>query len=317
MNQLRQFWSLFRLATTELFRRPACFLLTVSCIAATLIAPMAISHQMGQEAHLAVDSSLAFELVFGLVLAGYAACSTIDDECRSGTILVVFSKPVGRILFLAAKFTAVCAVITFFVYCCGAATLLAGRLTPRNFEFDEFGLKLILLLPVATFLPALIINLRTRKSFIPPALTGLALSLTALVAILGFTDTEGHRATFGTHIDWSLIPASLMEGMALLILAAIAISLATRLSRPPTTALLVGILFTGLISDHLGSLLGTVPGAVLRTLLPDLQAFWPADLLTGGGTVSAAMLTHAAGYATLYSFGVLCLGYQAFRNRQF
>jgi len=317
--RLKQFVALAGLAVTDLFRQPATFILVLANIACTILVPLSVSHQLGQQSHLAVDSSLAFEFVFGLLLTGYAACSTLHDECRSGTILIVFSKPIGRLTFFLAKFTAVALLLAFFVFCSGVATLLAERLAPQNFEFDPLGLKLLMASPFLSFIPAGLLNYRSHRSFVPPALFLFALVLSVLVLILSSFDREGHRVVIGSMMDWRLLPACLLEGIALLLLAAIAISLSTRLAAPATVSILLVLLFAGLISDYLAELLQGIPlsGSVLQAILPDIQNFWPADKLAGGGVISGRMLGHAALYAAAYSSGVLCLGYTAFRNKQF
>lgn len=317
--QFKQFIALTGLALTDLFRQPATLILILANITCTLLVPLAIAHQLGQQTHLAVDSALAFEFVFGLILAGYAASSTLHNECRSGTILIIFSKPVGRLMFFLAKFTAVALLLAFFVYCSGAATLLSERLAPRNFEFDQLGVNLLMASPVVVFIPAAILNFKNRRSFVPTALALSALTLTAMVLVLAAYDREGGRVAFGTMIDWRLIQASILEGIALLLLATIAISLAARFSAPATVTLLLFLLFTGLVADHLATLLAALPPAAfaVRMLLPDIQSFWPADQLAEGGSLTVSMIRHAVIYALAYGAGVLCLGYSAFRNRQF
>jgi hypothetical protein len=317
--RLKQFSALAGLALVELFRQPATFLLILTHLAFTLLVPLCVSHQLGQQTHLAVDSALAFEFVMGLILTAYAASSTLHNECRSGTILIVFSKPVGRLMFFLAKFTAIALLLGFFVFCSSAATLLAERLSPRNFEFDRLGLMLLLATPFAIFIPAALLNFGTRRAFIPTALFFTALVLAALVLVLSAVNREGHRVALGSMIEWRIIPACLLEGLALLLLAAIAISLSTRLAAPATVVILLILLFTGLVADHLTNLLSAVPpsGFLLKMILPDLQSFWPADKLADGGRISGALIGHAAIYAAAYGSGVLCLGYAAFRNRQF
>lgn len=318
-NQARQFTALAGLAATELFRQPACFLLVTCSVALTILVPLAVSHQLGQTSRLAIDSALAFQLVFGIILAGYAACATLHNETRSGTILVVFSKPVSRLLFFAAKFTAVASVLVFFTYCSAIAALLAERLAPRNFEYDTFGLWLLVATPLLAFLPAALLNFISNHPFIPRALLFLALTLTAWVILLGIVDQDGHHVAFGSPITWSIIPAVLLEGIALLLMATLAVGLAARLPVPSTVALLAITLFAGLIADHLATLSAGIPllSSGIRLLLPDIQAYWPADRLAGGGTVGARVLGHAAAYAAAYGAGILTLGYAAFRNRQF
>ena len=316
---IRPFLALARLAVTELFRQPACFLVILTGVACTILVPLAVSHQLGQQSHLATDSSLAFEFIFGIILAGYAACSTLHHECRSGTILVVFSKPVSRSMFFGAKFLAVSIVVFFFVACSGAASLLAERLAPRDFEFDTLGLRLVLATPLAAFLPAAILNFRTRRSFTFYGLVFLAITLWVWVIILGLFDRDGHRIAFGSMIEWKILPACLLEGLALLLMSTLALSLAGRLPAPSTVAILAVALFAGLISDHLATLLTPVPALHwgLRMILPDIQAFWPADRLSEGVGLSIPAMAHAAGYAFAYGAGILGFGYAAFRNRQF
>jgi len=317
-SRSKQFAALTGLAVTELFRQPACFLLILCSSAFTILVPLAISHQLGQATHLAVDSSLAFELVFGMILAGYAACSTLHNECLSGTILIVFSKPVGRLMYFLAKFAAVSLLLAFFVYCSAASSLLAERLTPRNFEYDDLGNWLLLATPFLAFLPPAFLSFRKHRAFTPASLALFALTLTAWVFILGSVDWDGHRTTFGSMIDWRLLRAAFLEGVALLIMAAIALSLASRLSTPATVALLAVILMTGLISDHLATLTSsTTLKFGLRLVLPDIQAFWPADKLAGGGSIPGSVIGHAIVYAAAYGTGILSLGYAAFRDRQF
>jgi len=315
----RQFLALTGLAVTELFRQPASFLLILTSTSCTVLAPLALSFQLGQETHLALDSSLAFEFMFGIILAGYAACATLHNECQSGTIMIVFSKPVSRVMFFLAKYLAIALLILFFVFCSSAASLLAGRLSPRNFEFDALGLRILLAIPLVSIIPAALINYFTRRSFIVYALLGFSLALVAGVTALGMINSEGHRVAFGSLMDWRILPACGLEGIALLILAAIALSLASRLTTPATIAILAVVLFSGLISDHLITLLPSSDALRFgfRMILPDIQAFWPADRLAGGESLSLPVITHAAAYGLAYTCGVLCMGYAAFRNRQF
>ena len=102
-------------------------------------------------------------------------------------------------------------------------------------------------------------------------------------------------------------------------MAAIALSLASRLSTPATVAILALILMMGLISDHLAMLMSASSSSqlALRLFLPDIQAFWPADKLAGDGLITPSLISHAFVYAMAYGMGALSLGYAAFRNRQF
>lgn len=315
----RQFFALAGLAATELLRQPVCFLLIVASVALTVALPMATSIQLGQQTRLARDSALAFEFIFGLLLGAYAASSTLSRECRSGTVMTVLSKPVSRGVFFAAKFAAVAALLCLFVIDTTSAALIGERLTPVFFEIDRLGLKVVGLLPLIAFLPAALGNLRHGHPFVSRSHGWLAGALLIGVILLGCVDREGHRVAFGSQLDWRLVTACALEGLALLLLTAMALSLATRFSTAPTVAILTTVLFAGLLADYIAGLCQATPSVsfAVRSLLPDLQAFWPADRLGGNGGISLRALGHAAAYAALYSAGVLALGYAAFRQRQF
>jgi hypothetical protein len=168
-------------------------------------------------------------------------------------------------------------------------------------------------------LPAAALNFRQDRSFVFLGQVFLIVALCLAVLAMSGIDRTGHRVVFGSLMDWRLVPACLLEGVALLMFAALALSLSTRLNMAPTVAILTALLFAGLLSDYLASRLPSYPALRfgLSALLPDLQSFWPADELSGGGTVTAAALGRAILYACCYATGVLCLGLAAFRHRQF
>jgi hypothetical protein len=318
-STFRQYAALIGLSATELLRQPVCFLLPLASVALTVLLPVATIVQLGQQGHLARDGALAFELLFGVVLAGYAACSTLHNECLSGTVLTLLSRPVSRSALFLAKFIAVGTILALFVAESTAATLLGTRLSPVLFELDRLGLRIVMLIPVIAFLPAAALNYFRGRSFVACAHICLAVALGLAVVAIGFLDREGHIVPFGSLMEWRLTSACCLEGLALLMLTALALSLATRLSPSPTVAILTVILFTGLISDYLVSRLPAIPTLIftLRSILPDLQAFWPADRLAGDGVITFAVLRQSTSYAIVYTAGVLCLGIVSFRNRQF
>ena len=316
---LRQFSVLSRLAFTELVRQPVCLMVVLTTVALSIVLPMSIAHQLGQQGDLARDGALAFEFVGGAILAAFAACSTLSRETRSGTLLTVLSRPVSRHTFFLAKFGAVAALLALFIGCSACAALLAERMAPRFFETDARALRLLGLVPLLTFVPAAWANWRHGASFTARAWILLPLSLLLVAVLISRFDSEGHAGHLGQYLDTRLIPATVLVGVGLLILAALALALATHLPLAPTAGLLLGCLFAGLLSDHLAGLWHGHPiwtGAI-RGLLPDLQRFWPADDLAGGAPFGWSIVGRATLYGVAYAAGLLCLGVAAFRQRQF
>lgn len=315
----RQFAVLTRLAFTELVRQPVCLLIALTVAALSVILPVLIAHQLGQQGDLARDGALAFEFMGGAILAAYAACSTLSRETRSGTVLTVLSRPVERHIFFLAKYAAVAGVLAWFVACSACSALLAERMAPRYFETDLFGLRLLAAVPVATFLPAALLNWRRGASV--PAWSWLffTLALVCVTLLLGRVDSEGHPGRLGQYLDGRLVPAALLVGLGLLILGALALALAAHLPLAPTVTILLVCLFAGLLSDYLAAQVQpwAPVAAGTRILLPDLQRFWPADDLSGGAPFGWRGLGPAALYGATYSAALLCLGIAAFRHRQF
>ena len=310
---------LTRLAFTELVRQPVCLLIALASVALSTALPLMIAHQLGQQAGLARDGALAFELTGGTILAAYAACSTLSREMRTGTILTILSRPIGRETLFLAKFAAVALLVGLFTLCSTCAALLAERLAPRFFETDWFGVRLLLCVPVAVFVPAAILNWRYGSNVAAWGWGLLIVALIIVTAALSRIDSEGHVGRLGEFIDWRLVPAAVLVGAGLLILAALALGLAAHLPLAPTVTALMVLLFAGLLSDYVAHLASPWPpvAAAIRTLLPDLQMFWPADDLAGDGTLGWRAVGSASLYGLAYTTGILCLGTAAFRHRQF
>ena len=313
------FVHLTRLAFTELVRQPVCLLITLASVALSTALPLMIAHQLGQQGGLARDGALAFELTGGTILAAYAAFSTLSREMRSGTILTILSRPIGRGTLFLSKFTAVALLVALFTLCSVCAALLAERLAPRFFETDWYGVRLLLCVPVAVFVPAAILNWRRGSNIAAWGWGFLVVTLALVTAALSRVDSEGHVGRLGEFLDWRLAPAAVLVGAGLLILAALALGLAAHLPLAPTVTFLMVFLFAGLLSGYVATLVAGWPplATAIRTLLPDLQMFWPADDLAGDSTLGWRAVGSASLYGLAYTAGALCLGAAAFRNRQF
>lgn len=316
---LAQFLAIAGLACKDLLRQPVCLLVVLVASLLIVFVPQLVAHQIGQQASLARDSALAFQLLFGVVLAGYAACSTLHSECAAGTLLTVFSRPVSRATFFLSKVTGVALLVSLFVCTSTAASLVSICLVPPSLETHRPGLMAATLAIPVTLAVAALLNFRQGHSF--PASAQCLLPFALLLAALfgGSRAPDGAAVPFASLLDWRIVPAGLMGGMALLVLSCIALALATRLKPAPAVSLLIVIFFAGLISNHLVSLCPPVPTLhfVLRALLPDIQSFWPADELAMNGAIGAARLLWGGAYALAYGAGAASLGILCFRRREF
>ncbi len=287
-------------------RQPITLLLMVTCTVLTILNPMLVIYPFGEVGKLPRDSALAFQLGFGLLVAAYGACTTLSREVDSGTASAVLSKPVSRENFFFSKFLGMVAVIVIFSICSVLATQL-NQMISHELR-DHALLALLPLTPLAGLLAAAGINYTTRRPFVTVAFVSVLVSLALTTGALAY----------GMHggFQWRIIPANVLITFALVVLAAIAITLSTRLRTAPTIMICSAVLVLGLISDFLFGRFTDDNwwGAIPYMLLPNWQHFWVTDGLTGGGSVPWNYVLNAGGYAVLYAAGVLAIGTLCFRG---
>jgi hypothetical protein len=314
-----QFFAIAGLAIKELLRQPISLLLTLTSSTLTVLLPQAIAHQLGQQANMARDSALAFQLIFGGLLSGYAASSTLHAEYLSGTVLTVFCRPVGRSTFYLAKLAAIATLISLFTWISIASSLMTESMAPQYFETNQFGLLTAFAAFIITLSVSAVLNYRWHVSFSSTAFLMLPVLLTFAALLIGSRDSEGVPVAFASRLNWKLIPAGAMGGLVLFILATIALTLATRLKPAPTVAALTLIFSAGLVSDYLITLCPGLPTLqfALRSLLPDIQSFWMADDLMANTMIPMKALWRGLAYTMAYCTGVTGLGIILFRHRDF
>lgn len=322
----RQAAALSCLTALEAMRQPICLLLATTCVLLIGLTPMLLMYQFGEDGKLVRDSALATHLVFGLLIAGYAASSCLARETRSGTASAVLCKPVSRELLYLAKFAGIAGVILVFSLCASIATLLSERVAEKFvFTRDFVGYvtdwrtgKTLVAAPFAAFAVAGLLNYLTKRPFQTTAFGLLVLCLLLAFVLAGRFDRTGTAADFDYRVDWRLLPASCLVTMALLMLCAIALAVSARFQTAPTLIAVSLFLVLGLMSDYLfGRTASQTPLATLcYALLPNWQHFWAADALNRGGSIPWTYVAHVASYAASYAAAFLCLGALCFRHSE-
>ncbi|MCK5850155.1 MAG: hypothetical protein KAH23_04510 [Kiritimatiellae bacterium] len=323
MRQIGQFIALARLTAFEAVRQPICLLLTTTCVLLIAVFPVLNMHTFGEDGKLARDSGLALHFVFGMFVAGYAACSSISKEMRSGTASAVLSKPVSRELFFLAKFAGVAGVVLIFSACATITTLISERIAEKFYTTgglygwiqDKQTAFLLIAAPFVAYLIAAFCNYRTRKPFGSMAIGLLLMLLLLVMLISSFFTVEGNVSSFDPFLQWRIVSASILITMALIVLAAIALTISTRFGTVPTLVFCSVVFLLGLMSDFFFGRIASSNGmaAVLYRVLPNWQHFWMSDALSGGGTIPWIYVCHAGLYAVIYLSGILCLGMVSFR----
>ena len=318
---MRPLAALARTTLIESMQQPAVLLLTLGGVVATAFIPLLQFHEFGEPGRLARDGALAYQLTLGLVLAVAAASAAIQRELAGGTASAALSKPLSRDAFVAGKFLGVAAMLLNFWYALLAAMLIAERVAYRvaGTDGEPVGATdtraqafLLLAVPLALAAAGLLHN-RRRARFGLAALRGLQAILTlGLFAAFGL-DRLGAWRPAADNLDLRLVPVSLLILAALMLFAALATALSTRLKGGAALVVCALVLALGLAADPLMAPSHALPARLAARLLPNVQSFWLCDVLTGGGTLPLSYVGGACAYAAAWSLAALALGMLAFR----
>ncbi|MBP8656276.1 MAG: hypothetical protein KBI43_07535 [Kiritimatiellae bacterium] len=318
MAALLQFAAMARLAALEAIRRPVFLLVALVSLGGTVLLPFLLNYTLGDSARIIRDSALALYLTSGLLLAAYAAGEGLGRELRRGTAATVLAKPVARPVFFLAKAAGIIGALALYSVAALAATLLATRAGASDIRLDWAAQTPALL--ALLLAPALAgwWNHRTRRPFTSAAFFLLLIFLLAALAIAAGFPTPLDHLTFPANFDWPILAVGALLFCCLAMVAAAALTLATRLSVTPVLLLTAGLFVFGLMSDYLlGPRLATSLAArVAYAILPNVQAFWLLDALDAATPIPAAYFLGAAAYAAAWSAAALAIGIALFQRQE-
>jgi ABC-type transport system involved in multi-copper enzyme maturation permease subunit len=318
---MRQFVTIAVNAFMELVRQPVFLLLMTTSAIFEIFLATPFYFAFGDEPKLVKNSVLAVMLLAGLFGAVLTASASLAKEIRSGTALVVLSKPISRAQFLLAKYVGLAVALAVLTYVNLLVALLASRMA-----FDAYGSTDVLALGI--FGAALAIayllggfsNFFLRRPFVADATFGVILMVTVAFVIINLVNKKGESQAFATGVDWRLIPASLLILFAVWILAGLALACSTRLEMIPTLAICSGLFLLGLMSQYLFSEkahAGSWWASVLYTVTPNWQLFWLADALDTGKTLYYwGYVGKAFAYAACYVGAALAVAVILFEDRE-
>jgi ABC-type transport system involved in multi-copper enzyme maturation permease subunit len=318
---MRQFFTIAINAFMELIRQPVFLLLMTGSVLFEIFLAVPYYFAFGDEPKLVENSVLAVMLLSGLFGAVLSASSSLAREIRSGTVLAVLSKPVGRAQFLLAKFAGLAAALTVLTYVNMIGVLLASRMAFDAYGKTDlpaigiFGGGILLAYALAGFS-----NFFLRRTFVSDAVFGILITATlAAFIVFQFTRQMQSLATVAT-VNWNLLPAGILVLFALWILAALALACSTRFDTIPTLAICSAIFLIGLMSDYFfgrRAEAGEWWASTLYSVIPNWQIFWLGDALDmGKNTFQWAYVGKAFAYMTCYAGAALAIGAALFEERE-
>jgi hypothetical protein len=317
---MRQFVTIATNTFMELVRQPIFLLLATASAAFSVFLASIPYFGFGDDPILVKQSVLAVMLLVGLLGAVLSASNTLAREIRSGTVLSVLAKPVGRTQFLLAKYTGLAAALSVLNYINMVAALTASRMT-----FDAYGSADLRALSI--FFGALAIgyavggfaNYFLRRPFVSTATFAVVVMITVAFLIIHALPKQDLNSGGGVT-DWRIIPASVLILFALWILAGLALACSTRLEMIATLSICSGFFVLGLMSDYVfgtrardGVWWAHIPYAAL----PNWQLFWGGDALIGDKAIAwGRYLGSSLAYTVCYVGAALAVALCLFEDRE-
>lgn len=314
---IRQGATIAGLTALEAVRQPIVSLLTLSALVFIALMPFLFTHTLDDSARLVRDSALALHFVLGLVLGVLMACTALRAEVRSGTVSAVLSKPIHRPLFFLGKFAGLAVVMLSFSCLMTTASILATRTAAVAFIYDPWGSGPLLAAILLAVLTAGAQNFFFRRPFASRAFGALLILVPAALAISGTRSDSTEPAPWGTALPMDILPAGTLLALAILLLTALALGLATRLEVVPALVVSSVVFMIGLMADYLFGRQAAHSRffALLDGLVPNFQHFWAVDALAGDG-VPWTYVARVALYTAFYLAAILAAGIFAFRRME-
>jgi ABC-type transport system involved in multi-copper enzyme maturation permease subunit len=249
---MRQFITIATNAFMELVRQPVFLLLMTSSSVFEIFLATPFYFAFGDEPKLVKDSTLATMLLAGLFGAVLSASASLAREIRTGTVLAVLSKPIGRAQFLVAKYMGLCCALALLTYVNLLAALLASRMAFDAYgSTDLFGVGIFVLCLAIAYCLGGFSNFFLRRPFVSDAVFSMILMMTVAFIIINFYNKHGEAQVFATGVDWRMVPAAVLVLFALWVLAALALACSTRFDMIPTLAICSACFLLGIMSDYL------------------------------------------------------------------
>jgi len=301
-----QFVWLTRLTAQDIIRQPITMLMLLSSILLIALLPLLITYRLEESGRIVRDSALAVHFISGLLLAGFASATSLAREFRTGTVAAILSKPLNRTLFFIAKFAGTAWVLLLFSLTLNIAVMLSTRAGIVPFQTDWKAEIPLLMAPFLACAGGGIINFYTGRPF--PSIT---FKLLLLFLAAGFL-----VSCIYTDYDLRIIPLGLLITLALLVFAALSVSLASRFQPATVLGICMAVFFAGLMSDYFFGRFAENcrAAALIYAILPNWQRFWMADAVHGNESISWRYVSYATLYAFLFLTGILTWGAAVFQR---
>ncbi|MGD2174736.1 MAG: hypothetical protein PVJ27_04975, partial [Candidatus Brocadiaceae bacterium] len=272
------------------------------------------------------DMGLATMMLFGVVMAVLAVTQTISREIESQTVGAILSKPVGRLMFVLAKFLGVTGAMAVAIYLLSVVLLTVLRIgVPSRADFAMDWPALCAL--TAPFVLACIVgaycNYFYRLSFPSTAVLAAvplyALGIGVLLLIGRYWQFDVIPPVFAERHAAQVAKAAVLVWLAVWVVSSIALAASTRLNVLLNAILCLTVFFVGMISQFLFGQFAETSGAawLASHAVPNLHYFWVGDkLMQELPFIPIPYVGMAAVYAAGYCATMVMLAAFLFERRE-
>ena len=312
-----QLFAVTRNAFVEGIRQPfyvAWLLLILLAMPLGLVA----AYTFDDDNQMALVTMLSMLLAGGMVLAGVLPPLIVRREIDNQTALTVVSKPLPRPMFVVGKYLGVAGAVLLAEASWTLLLLMLRRHGVMSTASDRLDWPVIAcagLAIVAAMAAGALANYFFNKNFGSTLAKVLAAGLlVAWVAVL----LVGKGFTFqspATDFEPQVLAAAGALWAATLVLAAVGVAAAVRLTLVPALILVILVAAVGVSSDYfLGA--GSGLTGVLWALVPNFQFLFLADALTQQSPITAGYMGSVTLYAALMITAALGVAVALFQTRQ-
>ena len=279
----------------ETLRDPIFFMLLLFAMIFIGLFPGMALFMISDEIKFIVDSGMATILTFGLLAAVLSSSNTVNREMRNGTVLLLMSKPVNRVVFVLSKIIGVSIALMFFVFICISSTIfsIGVFLDMENFVCGYLYIGVILF----AFIFSGVRNYYKGTPFGANCVYVLLVTMPIIVYFFG---------SMSGAIDFSsLLIALALLFCAVILMGAITVLLAIKYDLVVNMFLSMTIFLGGLLSSYFVKVSSdiTILGPVVKLfsyIIPNWQFFWLADALTKRSEIPLSYLGMNIVYALVY-----------------
>ncbi len=310
---MRNFLAITGNAFRESLREPVYYILLATALIIIGNFPAAALFSFREQVKLVIDSSLATTLTFGLMAAVLCSSHTVSREMRNGTILLLFSKPVHRWIFIVGKIVGITGAVMLFVYILNVASLISIYIAVDQFNFDMFVYVMLFFTAIVGALIGMTCNFVFGRSFAASTVFSTAILMTAMLVVCALSKNLEISVDIG-----NVIYAMIVLFFAASVMTTISVVFATKFDAIPNLMLSFTVFLVGLFGNFLflrdsSNAVWNFILKILYAISPNWQCFWLADAIAANKAIPLNYLFLTGGYALLYM--ILCTVWAIFNFR--